>query len=216
MKRSPQPVTYIVNPEIEAYVESLSATEDEVLTEMERYALENDFPIIGPQIGRFLYQLTLISGAKRVMELGSGFGYSAYWFAKALGGSGRVTFTDSSPHNAGLAEGFLKRAGVGGIVDIKVGDALDILDRSGGDFDIIFNDIDKEYYPAVVGRAYAKLRKGGILITDNLLWHGRVVSDDGSPSTAGVLEFTKRLFSEAGFYSTVIPVRDGISLSVKL
>ena len=216
MKQPTQPGMHILNPEIESYIESLTLLRDEVLLEMEDYAGKNEFPIVGPLVGRFLYQLALISGAERIMELGSGFGYSAFWFAKAIGGSGTVIFTDMSSENAALAENYLERAGLREKVDIRTGNALDIIDKSEGGFDIIFNDIDKEFYPEVVGRAWAKLRKGGLFITDNVLWSGRVLGDDPSPSTEGVREFTRLLLSEKGFYTTIIPLRDGLSLSVKL
>lgn len=216
MKQPSRPDMYILNPEIESYIESLTPLRDEVLLEMEDYAGKNDFPIVGPLVGRFLYQLTLISGAERIMELGSGFGYSALWFAKALGGRGSVVFTELSSENSALAEKYLKRAGLREKIDIRTGNALDIIDKSEGEFDIIFNDIDKEFYPEVVGRASAKLRKGGLFITDNVLWSGRVLGDDHSPSTEGVREFTRLLLSDKGFYTTIIPLRDGLSLSVKL
>jgi predicted O-methyltransferase YrrM len=208
----------IVNPEIEEYIESFSAPGDEVRREMESYARENDFPIIGPAVGRLLYQLTLISGAEEIIELGSGFGYSAYWFAKALSvlGRGRVVFTDALQENAALAEDYLSRAGLIDRVEIRVGDAAAILDAEKGPFDIIFNDVDKEGYPPLVRKAYSKLTKGGLFITDNILWHGRVLSEDDSPATLGVREFTMLLYSEPGFYSTVLPVRDGVSISLKL
>jgi len=90
------------------------------------------------------------------------------------------------------------------------------LEETEGEFDVIFNDIDKEYYPLVVDEGYKKLRRGGLFITDNVLWFGRVLTDDLSPSTKGVKEFTRLLFEKKGFLTTIIPIRDGISLSVKL
>ncbi|HEY7535986.1 MAG TPA: O-methyltransferase [Thermodesulfobacteriota bacterium] len=208
--------TYIVNPKIEEYLRNLDPVQDDVLREMERLGNERGFPIIGPLVGRLIYQLAVIVGAKRVLELGSGFGYSAYWFAKAVGEGGRVIFTELSEKNTRLAREFFRRGGVDRRIDIHTGDALRILEEIDGEFDIIFNDIDKEYYPLVVDKVYKKLRQGGLFITDNVLWFGRVLTDDLSPSTEGVKEFTRLLFQEQGFLSTIIPIRDGISLSVKL
>ena len=219
MSQSHGPDHLIVNPGIEEYIESFSPTLDDVRRDMEEYARENGFPIVGPSVGRLLYQLTLISGAEEIIELGSGFGYSAYWFGKALTvlGRGRVILTDASPDNAEMAEGFLSRAGLMDRVEIKVGDALEIFDAAKGPFDIIFNDVDKEEYPPLVEKAYAKLRKGGLFITDNVLWLGRGLSpEDDSSATEGVREVTKLLFAEQGFYSTILPVRDGVSISLKL
>ncbi|MEQ9617684.1 MAG: O-methyltransferase [Deltaproteobacteria bacterium] len=216
MKQSSETDSYIVNPEIEDYLSSLTPVEDAILKEMELYAGNNDFPIVGPLVGRFLSQIALMTGAKKVLELGSGFGYSAYWFAGSVGEGGSVVFTELSPGNSRLAEDYLTRAGVRDRVRIITGNALDVLDSAQDEFDIIFNDIDKEYYPEVVDKAYAKLRKGGLLITDNVLWFGRVVSGDNSPSTEGVREFTRLLLSREGFFTTIIPIRDGVSLSLKL
>ncbi|KRT64769.1 MAG: O-methyltransferase family protein [Candidatus Dadabacteria bacterium CSP1-2] len=208
--------TYIINPKIEEYLRNLNPIQDNVLKEMEELGNERGFPIIGPLVGSLLYQLAIIIGAKRVFDMGSGFGYSAYWFAKALGKEGLVIFAELSEKNAWLAREFFRRGGLDNRVEIHVGDALQILEETDGEFDVIFNDIDKEYYPLVVDEAYKKLRRGGLFITDNVLWFGRVLTDDLSPSTKGVKEFTRLLFEEKGFVTTIIPIRDGISLSVKL
>jgi caffeoyl-CoA O-methyltransferase len=208
--------TYIVNPSIEEYIKKLILAEDDVLKEMEKLGEERDFPIIGPIVGRLLYQFAIMIRARRVFEMGSGFGYSAYWFAKATGDDGEVVFTELSRKNAQLAQDFFRRGGIDGIVQIHVGNALEIIEETEGEFDIIFNDIDKEYYPLVVDKAYNKLRRGGLFITDNVLWFGRVLIDDSSPSTKGIKEFTRLLFSEKRFLTTIIPIRDGVSLSVKL
>ena len=183
---------------------------------MEELASKESIPIVGPQVGRFLYQLAITINAKRVFELGSAFGYSAYWFAKAVGSDGEVHFTDLSKDNIALAHDFIDRMGFQNIIKVHMGDGALILDETQGDFDIIFNDIEKEDYPMVIEKAYNKLREGGLFITDNVLWHGRVVSDDDSPATQGVRKFTESILSHKGFYTTIIPIRDGLSVSVKL
>ncbi len=183
---------------------------------MEEFAKEEGIPIVGRQVGRFLYQLAITINAKRIFELGSAFGYSAYWFAKAAGSEGRVYFTDLSKNNAALAMDFIKSVGFEDRININLGDGYLILDEISGEFDIIFNDIEKEDYPKVIDKAYEKLRTGGLFITDNVLWHGRVISDDNSLATEGVKEFTKLLMEHSGFYTTIVPMRDGLSISVKL
>ncbi len=183
---------------------------------MEEMAREKNIPIVGRQVGSFLYQLAITINAKRIFELGSAFGYSAYWFAKAAGIDGQVYFTDLSKDNVLLAKDFIKLVGFEERIHINLGDGALILDESSGEFDIIFNDIEKEDYPQVIDRAYKKLRTGGLFIADNVLWHGRVISEDKSPATEGVREFTKLLMSHKGFYTTIVPIRDGLSISVKL
>jgi len=216
MKRASHSEIYIVNPDIDAYLERLTPSGDEILEEMEEYAKRKEFPIVGPLVGRLLFQLAVVSGAKNVIELGSGFGYSAYWFAKAVGGSGSVIFTDTSAENARIAADYFSRAGIMDRLKMITGDALSVLEESRGGFDVIFNDIDKEYYPLVVDTAYEKLRSGGIFISDNVLWSGRVLTDDVSAGTEGVREFTRRLLEHGGFFTSIIPLRDGLSVSVKL
>jgi len=183
---------------------------------MEEFAKVEGIPIVGRQVGRLLYQLAITISAKRVFELGSAFGYSAYWFAKAVGSEGRVYFTDLSKNNVELALDFIKNVGFEDRIDINLGDGSLILDEVSGEFDIIFNDIEKEDYPKVIDKAYDKLRTGGLFLTDNVLWHGRVISDDNSPATEGVRQFTKLLMEHSGFYTTIVPIRDGLSISVKL
>ncbi len=167
-------------------------------------------------MGSLLYQLAITINAKRIFELGSAFGYSAYWFAKAVGIDGQVVFTDLSPENRDLAKKFFKHGGFQDRIQIHIGDGAMILDEISGEFDIIFNDIEKEDYPQIIDKAYDKLRTGGLFITDNMLWHGRVLSDDNSPPTEGIREFTKLLMLHKGFYTTIVPIRDGLSISVKL
>ena len=197
-------------------MDSLISKDDAILSEMEELAKEEGIPIVGRQVGRFLYQLAITIKAKSVFELGSAFGYSAYWFAKAAGSEGTVYFTDLSKNNVALALDFIKSVGFDDRIKINLGDGYSILDKIEDEFDIIFNDIEKEDYPKVIDKAYEKLRMGGLFITDNVLWHGRVISDDNSPATEGVREFTKLIMEHSGFCTTIVPIRDGLSISVKL
>jgi caffeoyl-CoA O-methyltransferase len=205
----------IVNPDIDRYLRELANPDDPVLREMEVLAAERSFPIVGPQVGRLLYLLARAISAKNVIELGSGFGYSAYWFARAVGPEGRVILTESSEAAAAEAAAFLKRGGLEERVQIEVGNALEIIDRIGGEFDIVFNDIDKEFYPEVLERAAAALRPGGLLISDNMLWYGTVLQQQPEqPSTRGVKEMTRRLYESDQFETVLLPLRDGVTVSI--
>src|SRR6185369_5134259 len=135
---------------VERYLTELAGTEhgDDVLTDMEEYAAERGFPIVGRATGRFLEVAARSIGARRVMELGSGFGYSAYWFARAVGPGGEVRCTDGDPANAEAGASFLARAGLGDRVTYHVGDAVEQLSLLDGPFDVVFCDIDKTGYPA--------------------------------------------------------------------
>ena len=208
----------IVSPRIEDYLRALYDDGDPVRLEMEALARERRFPIVGPLVGRHLQQLTRSIGARRVFELGSGYGYSALFFARAAGEGGEVHCTDLSPENVRLAESFLSRAGVWPRVVYHQEEATAALARVGGTWDIVYCDVDKEGYPDTVDLAHARLRSGGLFVTDNVLWSGRVLpgEDDGKPATRGVLEFTRRLFAHPGFLTRIDPLRDGVAVALKL
>jgi predicted O-methyltransferase YrrM len=207
----------IVNPRIEEYLRRLYDDEDPVRLEMEELARQRRFPIVGPLVGRHLLQLTLVAGAKRVFELGSGYGYSALHFARGVGADGVVHCTDLSEENLRLAEGFLTRAGVWPRITYHREEALAALRRIGGEWDVVYNDVDKESYPETVDLAHARLRPGGLFITDNTLWSGRVLAGehDGSQATRGVVEFTRRLFAHPGFLTRIDPTRDGVAVALR-
>ncbi len=206
----------IVFPHIERYLESLETTRDIVLTEMERHAEAQDFPIVGPLVGRMLCLLAKSIGARRILELGSGFGYSAYWFARALPEDGELILTEGSNKNLAQAKKFFRQGGVHCRVRFETGDAFEIMDRLPGEFDIIFNDVDKEQYPTAFHKAVPRVRPGGYFLSDNMLWGGRVVNDATHPTTRGVLELTRLLFQAPNLYTIILPIRDGVSLSLKL
>ena len=206
----------IVFPSIERYLEGLDGDRDTVLLEMEQLAAATDFPIVGPLVGRTLGLLARSIGARRVLELGSGFGYSALWFARSLPEDGELFLTDGSARQSEQAREFLRRGGVRCRVRYEVGDALEILDRIPGDFDIVFNDIDKEHYPAVFPKAVPRVRVGGYFLSDNMLWGGRVVSDRSHASTRGVVELTRLLLEAPSLFTVILPLRDGLSVSLRL
>jgi predicted O-methyltransferase YrrM len=204
----------IVDPQIDRYLHDLANPDDAVLREMELVAAERSFPIVGPQVGRLLYVLARTIDARRVVELGSGFGYSAYWFARAVGPAGQVVLTEGSAERAAEAVEYLERGGLSDRVRVEVGDALELADRLEGEFDIVFNDIDKEQYPLVPDRAAGLLRPGGLLISDNMLWYGTVLDPDSQQeSTRAVREMTRLLHETDEFETVLIPLRDGVSVS---
>jgi predicted O-methyltransferase YrrM len=207
-----------VSPEIESYLRGLYDDADPVRREMEELARQRDFPIVGPLVGRHLQVLVGAIRARRVFELGSGYGYSALHFARAMDAEGVVHCTELSAENVRLAEGFLRRAGVWDRVTYHQEEATAALKRVGGVWDIVYNDIDKDGYPETVELAHAHLRPGGLFVTDNVLWSGRVLEghDDGSPATAGVREFTRRLFAHPGFLTAIDPTRDGVAVALRL
>ncbi|HLJ90922.1 MAG TPA: O-methyltransferase [Candidatus Angelobacter sp.] len=202
---------------VEKYMYDLLPERDPVLQEMERQAKERSIPIVGPAVGRVLFQYARTIGARKIFELGSAIGYSTIWWAKAMGEGGEVFYTDGDPKKAAEARGYFERGGVQKSVRVEVGDALELLSEQKQQFDIIFNDVDKEDYPRVLHLVSSRLRIGGLFITDNVLWSGRVTeSEPKEESTRGVQEFNKRLYAMPEFFTTILPLRDGISVSLKI
>lgn len=205
----------ITHPKIYDYLETTLPEENPILHEMGEYGRAQGFPIIGAQAGRMLHFLARTLNAKNVLELGSGFGYSAMWFALAVGDGGRVVMTEGKRANQDRARDYFTRAGLVDRVEFNVGDALEIAKNYAGPFDIIFCDIDKHDYPKAIAIAREKLRVGGILIFDNMLWHGRVLEPHDA-DTHAVLETTRALMNADDFFTTLVPLRDGQSLSLRV
>ena len=206
----------ITTEAVERYVYAMLPERDEVLAHMEAEAVKRNVPIVGPAVGRVLHQLAMISRAKTVFELGSAIGYSTIWWARAVGKDGQVTYTDSDHKNANEARGYFEKAGVSDRIAIKVGDALELLSEEKREFDIIFCDIDKDDYPRALRLALPRIRKGGLLVADNVLWSGRVAEKDPKEaSTKAIQEFNRLLYSSPELFTTILPIRDGVAVAVK-
>ncbi len=201
---------------VHKYLEKKIPERPAILRQMEDHAAENDFPIIGPLVGRYLFQTAHMMKARKILELGSGFGYSAFWFSLAIKGKGHITMTDSSVANKRTAFDFFKRAGLQTQFDFKVGDALKSIKKIDGPFDIILNDINKIDYPKTIDLAASRLKKGGLFITDNLIWSGKVCDKKQDADTKAIVEFTDDLYKDSRFFTTIMPIRDGIAISVRL
>lgn len=182
---------------------------------MEAYASEHDVPIVGPAVASVLQQLALMINARTVFELGSAIGYSTVWWAQAVGENGRVIYTDSDTNNAERARRYFARAGVAKRITLHVGDALEVLSEQKQEFDIIFNDVDKDDYPRVLRLVAPRLRKGGLFVTDNVLWSGRVAEKNPDARTKAILEFNRKLYDSKEFYTTILPIRDGLAVALK-
>ncbi|HEX6230271.1 MAG TPA: O-methyltransferase [Actinomycetota bacterium] len=212
----------IVDPRIETYMRSLLDRHDEpVLLEMELKGRERGFPIIGRLVGVTVELLARSIGAKRVFELGSGFGYSAYWFSRAVGPDGEVHCTDGDPANEDEAMRYLGSAGLAAPIRWHVGDAVTALDGTDGEFDVVYCDIDKHGYPDAWVAARERVRVGGLYLCDNVLWYGSVADPDGDhgrdPSTTrAVLEHNRLVAEDRRYVSTIVPMRDGLLVAHRM
>lgn len=200
------------------YITILVPPREAELMEMEAYAEKHDFPIIGPACGYYCYQLARMIQAKSIFELGSGYGYSTAWFAKAIkeNGGGIVHHTVWEEELSERARRHLVTLGSADLVQFHISEAVEALKKTEGPFDIIFNDIDKEAYPASLPIIKEKLRSGGLLIIDNMLWHGRIFDKkDIAPATMGVHEFTRQITNDPDWIVSLAPMRDGMIVAYK-
>ena len=201
--------------EVEDYLYDMLPPRDEVLAEMEADATKNKVAIVGPAVARVLHQLAMISGARKIFEMGSAIGYSTIWWARAVGDGGRVIYTDGDPKRAEKARRYFERAGVSQRITIRVGDALEFLSEEKEQYDIIFNDVDKTDYPRVFRLALAHLKKGGLFVTDNVLWSGTLRKPNPDAETKAIVEFNKLIYESPELFTTILPIRDGVSVCVK-
>jgi predicted O-methyltransferase YrrM len=204
--------------DVDNYLYELLPKRDRVIGEMEEYAARHGVPIIGPAVARLLVLLVQISGAQRIFELGSAIGYSTIWLARAAGTKGQVTYTDGDPENAKRAGAYFRRAGLAKRIRVETGNALTLLKKTTGKFDLIFNDINKREYPDAARIALPKLRRGGLFITDNTLWSGKAAQKAaaGDADTRGIQELNRLLYDSKDLFAVLIPLRDGVTVCRKL
>jgi len=207
-----------MDEKVEDYLYALLPPRDEVVRDMEEYAAKHKTPIIGPAVARMLALLVQISGAKRIFELGSAIGYSTVWLARAAGPQAEITYTDGDPENAKRAKAYFERAGVASQIRVETGDALTLLKKTTGEFDLIFNDINKREYPEAAKVALPRVRRGGLFITDNTLWSGKAARKARATDadTRGVQELNRMVFESKELFSVLIPLRDGVTVCRKL
>jgi predicted O-methyltransferase YrrM len=216
----------ITDPKVENYLYAMLPERGVVLTEIERQAKERDIPIVGPAVGRLLYQYARLIGAKTVFEMGSAVGYSTIWWARAVGDGGKVHYTDGSRKNADEARRYFDQAGMSARIQVHVGDAIEVLSERKEQFDILFCDIDKHDYPRAARMAPERVRQGGLFITDNTLWRGDVVYAAGNPDfkrekppdnlLSAIVEFNELMYKSRDWYTTIIPLRDGVTVAMRL
>lgn len=211
-----------VHPKVEDYLAGLASIHDEeVLLEMEKRAEEEGFPIVGRLCGMYLELMARAIGAKRIFELGSGYGYSAYWFARATGPDGEIHLTDSDPENERVATDYLTRAGLADPITYHVGDAIESFESVQGEFDIIYCDIDKHGYPEAWSKARHRVRVGGLYLCDNMLAGGSVTGDPEAAKRwegykEAIMETNEAIFNDPDFHAVINPTRDGIVTALRL
>ena len=206
----------VLHEPVRNYLYALGQVDHPILREMQAYGESRGFPIVNCEVGRVLYQLTILSRAKKVFELGSGFGYSTLWFALALPPGGVVHHTDGDPENTRRAKAYFKKAGLLKKVRFHTGDALRSLARTPGSFDIYYCDIDKDGYPDAYRAVAQRAKPGNLVLTDNLLWSGKVARPRPDRTTRAILEYTRLFWKDRRFASSMLPIRDGVGFHLRL
>jgi len=203
---------WITNPQVEEYIKSLPFEEDTVLKEMEEFGKKTNFPIVGNLVGRFLYIITKIKKPSLVVEVGSGFGYSAYWFAKAID-KGKVVLTDYREENINMAKQFFEKGKLTEKAEFYIGDGIEIA-KNFKNIDILFLDLEKSRYLEAVKSLKENISKEGLIIADNVLWHGNVIKENVDKKTDAIKKFNEYMF--LNYFSAILPVRDGLLLALNI
>jgi len=209
----------IINIVQQNYLSSFRKISDELIDEMEKYAQAHNVPILSWQSAEFLEQLVIVKNPKRVLELGTAIGYSSIRIARNLNGKSVLHTIEKSADNLVVAKEYISKSGVAGKIKLLEGDALNIMPQLKKKYDLIFLDADKEDYKRLFDYSLVLLRRGGLLIVDNLLWHGYTASSrvpkQYKESTNHIREFNNLFMNQPNLKATIIPVGDGLGIGVK-
>jgi predicted O-methyltransferase YrrM len=201
---------------IDDYLYRIAAPRDQLLEKMEEYADSHAVPIIGPLVGRLLYNLARASQSKKILEIGTAIGYSGIWLARAVVPlKGSVTTIDMDPERVNIAKKNISEAGLERTVKVIEGNALKVLPTLKEEFDMIFLDSDKDVYPDAFKMSAPMLRKGGLFVADNALWGGDVAKGGKSKDTQSMIKFNRLVSESAGMSTVIVPLRDGVLVSLK-
>ncbi|WP_073094639.1 O-methyltransferase [Cyclobacterium lianum] len=212
----------MISEELLAYSMQHSTAEDELLADISRQThlkVLKPRMLSGPLQGKLLEMLVRISGAKRVLEIGTYTGYATICMARGLGDKGRIVSLDINEELETMVRNFFSRSGLAEKIDYRIGNALDLLPQIKEPFDFVFIDADKRnyvnYYDSVVG----EMKPGGLILADNILWSGKVLAENRKKldkDTAAILAFNERVRQDPRVENVVLPIRDGIMLVRKL
>jgi predicted O-methyltransferase YrrM len=211
----------IVPEPIERYLAGLNRLPDSVLKVIAQAGRQAHLPLIDAEVGALLRVLATAIHATRILEIGTAIGYSGIWLAGALPPGGLLITMEAKPDRATQARDNFARAGLADRANVMVGDSNLLLAKVAGPFDLIFQDGDKRLYSPMLDRLVGLLRPSGLLVTDNVLWSGEVVPGfvkdphQDSEETRAIADYNNRLSAHPGLLTAIVPLRDGVSISVK-
>jgi len=209
-------VDAIIQREQAEYLDQLLSQNDPLLAEMEAYAAEHRVPIADREVARFLEITARITGARKALEIGMAIGYSVVHLVRGMGQGGLLVTIEPSEEMIQRATGYLERAGLLDRVRIERGKALDVMPNLDETFDLLFIDALKEEYSQYLDLGLPRLRTGGVVIVDNLLWGGKVAGDDTETSTVALREFNPYFINHPQLLAEVLSVGDGLGYAVKI
>jgi predicted O-methyltransferase YrrM len=209
---------HILHPEVRGYINELLPPADPLLAALDVQAQEKDFPLIGRASGRVLELMSRTIGARRVFEFGSGFGYSAYFFAHAVGPEGEVIGSECDAHEIEAHARIYGEHPLRQRIRIEHGDAMEIFAQQEGVFDCVLIDIHKSGYTDAIQAAIPRVRPGGLIFADNVLWGGKVARTAAAEdlSTKALQAAGRLLFSDPRIRTDILPIGDGLSVSLRL
>ena len=211
----------IVPDAVERYLAGLNQLADPVLLEIARAGAQQGLPLVDAEVGGLLRVLATAVGATAILEIGTAIGYSGIWLAAALPANGMLVTMERDRKRAAQARENFVQAGVADRVTVMIGDASLMLAKVGGPFDLIFQDGDKRSYLAMLDRLVDLARPGGLIVTDNVLWDGEVVpgfiaqARRKAEDTRAITEYNERLSRHPRLMTSIVPIRDGVAISVK-
>lgn len=210
----------ILHSDQAAYLEGIEPARDALLTEMEGFARDKRQPISDPEVASFLAITARLSGARHIVEVGTNIGYGAIVLARAAGPDARVITIEIDAETAGIARGFIERAGLASQIDVREEDALAALAVLPGDIDLVYIDCVKEHYPAYLDLVLPKLSARGVIIADNVLWKGLVAAKDVPPHEVGRVQalrtFNHSIVSDSRLRGVILPLGDGVAYAVRI
>lgn len=209
----------IVNKQIENYISNFTSHLRPELEELERETFENiPMPnmLSGKEQGMFLYQFVSALNPQNVLELGTYTGYSAICMALGMSENSKLTTLDVNEDIAHLPRKYFDKLGLQNRIDFKIMKGLDYIEMIENEsLDLVFIDADKSNYPHYARILKSKIRKGGFILIDNILWHGDVLNEKPDNRTKAILETTKIMFEDTDFDCSILPLRDGILVGKK-
>ena len=212
---------------VESFARLVGPEPDEVVAEMDAKAEREGFPTVGPAVGGWLRLLAGLVDARRVFEFGSGFGYSAYWFAGALPEDGEVVLTEVDADELEEARGFLERGGYADRARFEHGDAIETVERYDGPFDCVLVDNEKDRYAEAFDAVRGKVAEGGVVLADNAVAAGTIEFEalpdllsgadvETTDATRGIAEYLHTVRADPAFETVLLPVGEGVAVSRRL